>query len=88
MFRFFDDCLFFFAQFLYLGRTEVDLVPDFSAGFVFHDGILALSRAEIAAVTVDFIFVSRQQLGYFGHVVDICRRCLHRMHQSAVQACV
>ncbi len=51
-----------FAQLLYLGWATVDFVFDFATGLVSDDRIITFVRAEIAAVAVNSIFFSGQQL--------------------------
>ena len=58
MFHFLRGILTAFAQLFDLRRSAVDLVLDFLAGFIANNRVLALIRAEIAAVTVNNRFFS------------------------------
>lgn len=49
-----------FSQLLYLGWASVDFVLDFATELVSDDYIITFVRAEIAAVAVNSIFLSRQ----------------------------
>ena len=65
MFCFLCGILTAFTHLLYLGWATVDFVFDFATGLVSDDRIITFVRAEIAAVAVNSIFFSGQQLSSF-----------------------